>query len=148
MARKTRSKKQDKDKDKPDETPVKPDGLALAVRGVFSATQEDDVPIAKAVSQFRKIWDRCSVDPDEAPERRRRFFDAFIRYLRLPLIFQPRNEYVDRCLKTCCKFAASFFQELKDNKEKVDDDEPLELPEFMEWFLNWLLDHHGVSERF
>ncbi len=126
------------------------DETSLALRRVFTACQEDETSISKSVSRFRKVWDKQGQEDDKA---RRHFFARFVHYLQLPLAIKERTPYVDRCLEVACRFASSFLKEQQDkdkdkdkNESSAEDEEDLpDLPPFMHWLFEWLLDHHEVE---
>lgn len=124
------------------------DDTSVSLRRVFTACQEDSVSIGKSVARFRKIWDAHS--EDEEPSKKH-FFDRFIYYVRLPLALKERTPYVDRCLEAACRFAASFLKEQQqqqeeDQEQRDEDEDPPDLPPFMHWIFEWLLDHHEVKK--
>ena len=61
---------------------------------------------------------------------------------------------MDRVLEVSCRFAASFLKEKVEEEEKNNDESMdrssedfVDLPPFMHWLIDWLLDHHEVSIR-
>ena len=79
---------------------VDEEGMARAIRAVFNDCQDGSVAMSKSVNKFSKILNKVAADMGGSEEHERKaldiFFEKFIRYLQLPLVWKGKSPFVDR----------------------------------------------------
>lgn len=116
-------------------------GASKSLVKILNWAQNPEVPISKAVTELRGIFDTISTDPT----LRQNFFDNLCFMLQVSLVngsWKERpNKFDEKIFEVVCRFSASYVQDTVE-EDKADE---YEVPWLMNNLLIWLLDRHEVA---